>query len=182
MNSRIIIIILSVIIAILVTVNILMFRDHREPPFMPGPGSGPEFMNEGPGMKGGHHMPGNRFGRNFCGPEFMREKLNLSNEQVAKIEELNRKFGEENDVIFRKIEPEKEKLKNILQKSDKPDMTQVRKTLEKMASLNIELQLLRIKQGSEIDSILSAEQKKNLRSERNMFFERMQRRHGGRDE
>lgn len=182
MNSRIIIIILSVIIAILVTVNIMMFRDYREPRFMLGPGGGPEFMDEGPGMRSGHHMPGNRFGRNFCGPDFMREKLNLSSEQVAKIEELNRKFGEENDVIFRNMKPEKEKLKSILQKSDKPDMNEVRKTLEKMASLNIELQVLRIKQGSEIDSILSAEQKKILRSERNMFFGRMQRRNGGRDE
>ena len=182
MNSRIIIIILSVIIAILVTVNILMFRDHREPPFMQGPGNGPEFMNEGPGMQGRHHMPGNRFGRNFCGPEFMREKLNLSSDEITKIEELNRKFGEENDEIFRKMEPEKERLRNILQKDDKPDIAEVKRTLEKMSSLNVEIQILRIQQGSEIDSILSTEQKKTLRSERKMFFERMQRRHGGRDE
>ena len=182
MNSRIIIIILSVIIAILVTVNILMFRDHREPPLMPGPGIGPEFMDEGPGMKGRPHMPGNRFGRNFCGPDFMRDKLNLNSGQIAQIEDLNRKFAEENASIFHNMEPEKEKLRTILQNSDKPDMDEVKKSLEKMAALNVELQLLRIKQGREIDSILSAEQKKNLRNERNMFFERMQRRHGDRDE
>ncbi len=170
------------IIAVLVTVNIMMFRDHREPAFMPGPGGGPEFMDEGPGMRSGHHMPGNRFGRNFCGPDFMREKLNLSSEQVAKIEELNRKFGEENIILFRSMEPEKEKLRSILQKNDKPDITEVRKSLEKMASLNVELQILRIKQGSEIDSILSAEQKKILKSERNRFFEKMQRGRGGRNE
>lgn len=182
MNSRIIIIILSVIIAVLVTVNIMMFRDHREPAFIPGPGGGPEFVDEGPGMRSGHHMPGNRFGRNFCGPDFMREKLNLSSEQVAKIEELNRKFGEENIILFRSMEPEKEKLRSILQKNDKPDIIEVRKSLEKMASLNVELQILRIKQGSEIDSILSAEQKKILKSERNRFFEKMQRGRGGRNE
>ncbi|HOP29841.1 MAG TPA: Spy/CpxP family protein refolding chaperone [Spirochaetota bacterium] len=182
MNSRIIIIILSVIIAVLVTVNIMMFREHREPPFMPGPGGGPEFMNEGPGMEGRHQMQGNRYGRNFCGPDFMREKLNLNSEQIKRIEELNRKFREENEVIFRKMEPEKERLRSILQKNDKPDMSDVRKSLEKMASLNIELQMLRINQGAEIDSLLSPEQKEVLKNERNMFFERMRRRHGSRNE
>ncbi len=182
MNSRIIIIILSVIIAVLVTVNIMMFRDHREPQFMPGPGGGPEFLDEGPGMKGRHPMPGNRYGRNFCGPDFMREKLNLSAQQISTIEELNRKFGEENKILFRAMEPEKERLRSILQKNDKPDITEVKKSLEKMASLNVELQILRIKQGSEIDSILSAEQKKILKSERNRFFEKMQRGRGGRNE
>jgi len=180
MNNRIIIIILSVIIAILVTINILMFRGHSEPPFMPG--YGPEFMDERPGMKGKHNMPGNRFGGNFCGPDFMREKLNLSSEQIKRIEELNKNFAEENEAIFRGMRPEKERLRNILRRSDKPDMTEVRKALEKMALMNVELQILRIRQGSEIDSILTDDQKKVLRSERDMFFERMQRRHGGRNE
>lgn len=182
MNSRIIIIILSVIIAILVTVNILMFRDHREPPFMSGPGGGPEFMDEGPGMKGGHPMPGNRFGRNFCGPDFMKEKLNLSSGQIEKIEALNTKFAEENDVIFESMKPERDRLRKILAPDEDADMNEVRRILEKISSLNVELQLLRINQGREIDGILSADQKKILRSERNMFFEKMQRKHGGRDE
>ena len=77
---------------------------------------------------------------------------------------------------------EKERLRNIILRSDKPDMTEVRKALEKMALMNVELQILRIRQGSEIDSILTDDQKKVLRSERDMFFERMQRRHGGRNE
>ena len=61
-------------------------------------------------------------------------------------------------------------------------MSDVRKSLEKMASLNIELQMLRINQGAEIDSLLSPEQKEVLKNERNMFFERMRRRHGSRNE
>jgi hypothetical protein len=36
------------------------------------------------------------------------------------------------------------------------------------------------KAGSEIDSKLSPEQKKTLQDERHMFFEKMQKRHGGR--
>lgn len=180
MNSRIIIIILSVIIAILVTVNILMFREHREAPFMPGPGPG--FMDNGPGMPGRHHMQGNRFGRNFCSPDFMKEKLNLSSEQIARIEDLNTKFDKETSVLFEQLKPEKERLKVILSESDKPDMNEVKKTLERMSSLNVELQLLRIRQGCDIDRILTEEQQNTLRRERNMFFERMQRKRGGRDE
>lgn len=180
MNSRIIIIILSVIIAILVTFNILMFKGHRNPPFMYGPAGGPEFLDEDPGMRGRHNMPGNRFGKNFCGPDFMKEKLNLNSDQIIRIEELNRRFREENEAIFREMKPHKDILRKTLQKGESPDMEEVRRTLEKMASLNVQLQLLRIKQGSEIDSILSPEQKKTLQDERHMFFEKMQKRHGGR--
>ena len=64
----------------------------------------------------------------------------------------------------------------------KPDMKEVRSSLEKISSLNVEIQLLRIQQGGEIDSILSPEQKDTLRKERDMFFEKLQRRHGSRNE
>ncbi len=182
MNSRIIIIILSVIIAVLVSVNIWMFRDHGEPPFMPGPGQ--EFMGggPGPGMMGGHHMSGNRFGRNFCGPDFMREKLNLNSDQIEKIEDLNANLDRDTSAIFEKMRPERDRLRNIMRPGNKPDMTEVRKSLEKLAAFNVEIQLLRIKQGSEIDSILSPDQKETLRKERDSFFERMQRRQGYRNE
>lgn len=180
MNSRIIIIVLSVIIAILVTVNILMFRVHREAPFMPGPG--PEYMDGGTGMRSMHRMTGNRFGRNFCTPDFMKEKLNLSSEQIARIEELNSKFDNETTALFARINPEREKLRNILRDNDRPDMNEVKRTLEKISSLNVKLQLLRIEQGCDIDRILTAEQQNTLRRERDMFFERMQKRRGGRDE
>ena len=180
MNSRIIIIILSLIIAVLVSFNIWMFRDHREQFFMPGPG--PEFMGEGPGMRGPHHMPANRFGRNFCGPDFMREKLNLDNAQIARIEELNSKFDSETSILFKQIKTERDKLRSLMTPGIKPDMKEVRSSLEKISSLNVEIQLLRIQQGGEIDSILSPEQKDTLRKERDMFFEKLQRRHDSRNE
>ncbi len=180
MNSRIIIIILSSVIVILVAANLMMFRPDRRPPFMPGPGA--EFMIDEPGMPGKGHMPGNRFGKNFCGPDFMKERLNLASGQIEKIEKLNKKFESETSALFIRLDPERDKLRSILGRSDKPDMNEVKKTLERIAMMNVELQLLRIKQGSEIDGILSPDQKKLLHSERKMFFERMHRRPGGRNE
>ena len=180
MQSRIVIIILSSVVVILAVFNVLMFRGERPPMFMPG--QGPEMMEPGNRFLMHDRDHGNRFGRNFCGPEFMRERLSLNEGQINRIEELNRKFDRESSVLFKQIRPEKERLKNILTSGDSPDMSEVRKTLEKISGLNVELQMIRIRQGAEIDSILTQQQKETLRGEREKLFERMKRRHGGRDE
>ncbi len=180
MNSRIIIIILSAVIVILTAVNVVMFRADRHPPFMQGPG--PEFMDDGPGPGGRHHMPGNRFGRNFCGPDFMRERLNLDSGQIEKIEALNLKFETETSSLFEKLRPEREKLRELLRAGNEPDMKEVKKILEQIAGINVELQMLRISQGKKIDSIMTPEQKKLLHRERKTFFEKMKRRNGRRDD
>ena len=181
MNSRIIIIILSAVIVILAAVNVVMFRTDRHPPFMPGP-DGPGFMDDGPGMGGRHHMPGNRFGRNFCGPDFMRERLNLDSGQIEKIEALNLKFETETSALFDKLKPEREKLRELLRAGNEPDMKEVKKILEQIAGINVELQMLRISQGRKIDRIMTPEQKRLLHRERKTFFEKMKRRNGRRDD
>jgi len=176
MNNRIIIIILSALVVILVSINIFMMRRGGEPPFMPG--HGPEFISEGPGMmRGGPHMPGNRFGRNFCGPDFMKEKLNLNDDQIKRIESLNTKYNEESSKYFRDLKPEQDKLRNIIGTAN-PDLAEARRILERMAALNVELHLVKIRQGSEIDGILTPEQKERLHSERRMFFEKRRMRPG----
>jgi len=180
MNSRIIIIILSAVIVILAAVNVIMFRADKRPPFIPGPGA--EFMDDGPGMGGRHHMPGNRFGRNFCGPDFMRERLNLSSGQIEKIETLNTRFEAETSALFAGLNSERDKLRDLLKADGNPDMKEVKAILERIAALNVELQVLRISQGNEIDRIITPEQKRLLHMERKTFFERMHRRNGGRDD
>ena len=169
MKSRVIVIILSALIVLLVSANIFMMRSVREMTSRPGPG--PEFMEMGPPMMERPNMPGNRYGRHFCTPEFMTGKLNMSPEQQQKVEELNRMYDTEFQKYFSQLNPERKKLGEIIKKGN-PDMAEVRKILEKMATLNVELNMLKIRQGSEIDGILTPGQKNRLHMERRMFFER----------
>lgn len=182
MKSRTIIIILAVVIVIQTIAGVLIFRKvlTQAPPFPPF-GIMEEHMGMEPGMEmrpGKHRMMGNRFGRQFCSPEFMKDKLSLDGKQAERISELNRKFDSEFAGYIKQINPEREKLKDMLENGS-TDMQAVKNQLKKIEDLNIEIHMLRIKQGKEIDSILTPEQMNILRSERKMFFEKMQKYHGG---
>ncbi len=176
MNSRIIIIILSAVIVIQMAAGVFILkRDKMEDP----PTSPFGFMEDRIGMEPGkHRMKGNRFGRSFCEPEFMKERLSMNQEQMDKITDLNKKFDSEFAGYINLIKPEKKKLKALLD-NDTDDMTLVREQLKKIEALNVEIHLLRIKQGKEISQILSLEQMNILKDERKTLFEKMKRNHGG---
>ena len=157
MNNRITVIILSAVIVLLVAFGIIYDRKMRNP-FGPFPGYR-------------HHdsmMRGMGPGRNFCTPEFMKERLNLTEEQIAKINVLNETFDREHDLLMKKIEPERENLR-ILLKQENPDMKQVRVILEKIGTVNIDVHILRINQGRIISTILNPEQKEKLEREQRMW-------------
>jgi Spy/CpxP family protein refolding chaperone len=178
MNNRIIIIVLSSIIVIQMIAGVFILRrDNMQGPPFPPFGFIEDKMTMGPGM-GKRHMMGNRFGRSFCEPEFMKEKLSLNQNQIEKITELNKKFDAEFTGYIKQIEPEREKLKSMLD-SRTDDMDAVKKQLTKIQSIDVEIHLLRIKQGKEISGILSPDQMKILHDERKMFFDKMQKNHGG---
>jgi len=176
MNNRIIIIILSAVIVLQMIAGVFILRrDRIQGPPLPQFG----FMEDGmgPGM-GKHRMMGNRFGRPFCEPEFMKDKLSLNQVQIEKITDLNKKFDNEFSGYVKQIEPERKKLKDMLENNIK-DMDAVRDQLKKIEAINIEIHMLRIKQGKEISEILTPDQMKILRTERKAFFENMQKNHGG---
>jgi Spy/CpxP family protein refolding chaperone len=102
----------------------------------------------------------------------------MNQEQIEKITALNKKFDTEFSGYITLIEPEREKLKALLD-SHSDNMTEVREQLKKIEALNVEIHLLRIKQGREISRILTPEQMDSLRDERKMLFEKMRRNHGG---
>jgi len=160
MNNRITVIILSSVIVILVAFGIIYDRRMRAD-F--GPYSG--FRQ--------HDHAGHRAapGRNFCTPEFMRERLKLSDEQIEKINMLNETFDREHGLLMDKIEPERERLRETL-KNDNPDMKQVRAILEKISAMNVDIQMLRINQGRIISGILTPEQQNMLNQERRRMFRR----------
>ncbi|NLV68040.1 MAG: periplasmic heavy metal sensor [Spirochaetes bacterium] len=157
MNNRITVIILSAVIVLLVTFGFIYDRKMR---YAAGPF---------PGLR--HHdgmMEGIRTGRNFCTPEFMKDRLNLSESQIAEINVLNETFDREQEKLMRRIRPEREKLREML-RQDNPDMKEVRAILERIGSANIDLQMLRINQGRVISTILDSEQKEKLDRERRNY-------------
>lgn len=176
MNSRIIIIILSAVIVIQMAAGVFILkRDKMQSPTPPPFG----FMEDRIDMEPGkHRVMGNRFGKSFCEPEFMKEKLSMNQEQIEKITDLNKKFDSEFTGYITLIKPEKKKLKALLD-NDTNDMTAVKEQLKKIEALNVEIHLLRIKQGKQISQILTPEQMNILRGERRMLFEKMRRNHGG---
>ncbi|PKL17277.1 MAG: hypothetical protein CVV49_11950 [Spirochaetae bacterium HGW-Spirochaetae-5] len=176
MNSRIIIIMLSAIIVIQMAAGVFILKRNN----VTGPSSPPfGFMEDRMGMEPGkHRMMGNRFGRSFCEPDFMKDRLAMNQEQMERITALNKKFDTEFAGYIALIEPEKKRLKTLLD-NDTDDMTAVKEQLKKIEALNVEIHLLRIKQGKEISQILTPEQMDILRGERKMLFEKMRRNHGG---
>ncbi len=176
MNSRIIIIVLSAVIVIQMAAGVFILRRDK----IDGPPPPPfGFMEDRMGMEPGkHRMMGNRFGRSFCEPDFMKGKLALNKDQTDRINELNKKFDTEFADYITLIEPEKKRLKSLLD-NDTDDMTAVKEQLKKIESLNVEIYLLRIMQGKEISQILTPDQMNILRDERKMLFEKMKKNHGG---
>lgn len=176
MNNRIIIIILSSIVVIQMVAGIFILkRDPMHGSPMPPFGFMEDRMD---GDMGKHHMRGNRFGKSFCEPEFMEGKLSLNQDQKDRINELNKKFDTEFSGYIKLIDPERKKLKDMLD-NNTSDMNAVKDQLKKIESLNVEIHLLRIKQGKEISEILTPEQMQILRAERKNLFEKMQKEHGG---
>ena len=117
---------------------------------------------------------GNKFGKNFSDPEFMKEKLSINQEQFEKITELNKKFDSEFSSYNNLIKPERDKLKGMLKSDENVDFDAVKQQLKKIEDINVEINLLRIKQGNEISKILTPEQMKILKAERKLFYDNMQ--------
>jgi Spy/CpxP family protein refolding chaperone len=176
MNNRIIIIILSSIIVIQMIAGVFILRrDRIQGPPLPPFGFMEDRMERGMGK---NRMMGNRMGRSFCEPEFMKEKLSMNQSQIEKITQLNKKFDIEFAGYVKQIEPEREKLKSMLDNKTN-DMNAVREQLKKIQSIDLEIHMLRIKQGKEISETLTPGQMNILHGERRMLFERMQKGHGG---
>lgn len=165
MNKKIIIIIISSLLLILSLFGILARRS-----IIPGP----DFLGlKNHNMYQDHRrmMRGHRMGRNFCTPGFMRNTLNLDEGQIEKIEKFNRKFDREYAAYNEKIRPQRKRLRQLLSRKSSDDFNEIRKLLEEISEVNIELRMIRIRQGVEISKILSHEQMKELQKERRKMFQ-----------
>jgi Spy/CpxP family protein refolding chaperone len=117
-----------------------------------GPG-GPQMRRGEPGMKGG-----------FQGdPEQMKKQFNLTDDQVSKIDEINLKYQKEHLDLRGKMEPKRIELKKLLLE-DKIDLKKVESILKELSEYQVQSRLLMIKQRIEIESTLTPDQKKKMRS------------------
>ena len=117
---------------------------------MPPPGGPP---HEGFSSRPVMHPRGNPYGRDFCNPEFMRNRLELNEEQISAVEKLNTRFDKEYSRFNRELMPLHNKLKEIL-KNPEPDMDLVREIMKQISDLELEVRILRISQGAEISKII----------------------------
>jgi len=162
MKKNIVLTIIFTVIAITAIAGIFL----RYRGFMAGP---PE-RHMKPGMEArGSMMDGNLIGRHFCRPGFMRNELGMSEEQISKINRLNRFYEEEHHKKMKELEPERKRMKELLSKTE-PDLEEIRKVLTKNFGTHVELRMLRIKQGIEINKILTPEQINILKKRRNDTF------------
>ncbi len=161
MNNKLILIIITGIIASFAMGAFFSRNFHMSPPGGPPP----EGFSDRPVM----HPRGNPFGRDFCNPEFMRNRLELTEKQIEAVEKLNSRFDNEYSRYNRELQPMRENLKEILSKPD-PDMNQVRETLKQMSDLELEIRILRISQGAEISKIIPPQKMEMLHHERKMMY------------
>lgn len=164
MNKKILIIIISSAVVLISAAGVLLHRNIIQESNLSG------FRHQRMHMPSEHGMlKGNRIGRHFCNPGFMKDTLELQDSQIKKIETLNKNFENRHMEYSRKITPARKQLREIL-KSRNPDLARARELLEEISAVNIELRMLRIRQGIEISHILSPEQMKMLREERRKTF------------
>jgi Spy/CpxP family protein refolding chaperone len=109
--------------------------------------------------------------RMFGDPERMRKELDLSDEQIDKIEAINDKYFEEHKKIRDKIRPKMRTLRDLLVE-DKVDLEKVRAVLKEISEYQIENRMLLIRQHIEIETVLTKEQRDKVRRDRHEMFER----------
>ncbi len=106
------------------------------------------------------HFMGKPIKPNFI--ERTKHLLELTDEQVEKIEEVDLRYSKMKEPYWERLKPLRLKLReNILK--DKLDEEKMRKILEKMDGERRELRILFFKQKIEMEKMLSPEQKKKLR-------------------
>jgi len=105
--------------------------------------------------------PGSFFGE----PERLKDALGISEEQVKKISAINEDYRRRFRVFRDNMSPLHGKLRKELLKP-KVDLEEARRLLQKIADINVEIRLLKIKHQLEIEQALTPEQRGKLRAEK----------------
>jgi Spy/CpxP family protein refolding chaperone len=134
----------------------------------------PAFAQKGPGPdgngKGSMMRDGEKDQRMIFNPERLKKRLNLSDDQVAKIEDINKKYFGEYKAIADKRKPKDVDLRKAL-KEDPIDLNKVKGLMTDLSSLKVESGMLMIRQYLEIESVFTPEQKEKSRKAMAQFID-----------
>ncbi|MCP4130634.1 MAG: Spy/CpxP family protein refolding chaperone [bacterium] len=121
-------------------------------------------MGQGRGM---HRGQGRMRGKGMCfgNPDYMRETLKLTEDQIKKIGVINEAYSDSLKGQRKKLRPKKKQLRKLL-RSENIDIKKVRVVLKAISDIEVEIRLLRIEQRVKIEKVLTPEQRKRLRDER----------------
>jgi len=128
-------------------------------------GPGPDDREGPPRMHDGEKEHGMIFN-----PERLKKKLDLSDDQVAKIEDINKKYFTAHKGINDRIKPKADDLKKLL-KEDAIDINKVRSLINDIATLQAESRVLMIQQYIEFESVLTPEQKQKARKAKDQMVD-----------
>jgi Spy/CpxP family protein refolding chaperone len=113
------------------------------------------------------------FHRCFGDRGFLRNNLQLSDEQIEKVAGINENFRKRHDELRERMRPRRIELKALLL-AEKIDFDSVRKKLREISEIEVELKIIQIQHRLSLQEILTPEQKKQLIRERR----EMKHRHG----
>ncbi len=125
-----------------------------------GPGPG------GMGL-GGRRGPGGRMGPGGQGPDGLREKLNLTDDQQAKLADIHDRQARRAIPIQGDLRIAALDLRKVM-RADKPDQRAIDAQIDKIASLRASLQKSRVASMLEARSVLTPAQQKLMREARGM--------------
>lgn len=115
---------------------------------------------DGPRRQKKHHKRGMHFGN----PERMKEKLDLTDEQIGKIKKINSEYKIKFENFRDKVKAEKKELRKLL-KEENINLKKVKKQLEKIALTRAQIHFTKIKHRLAIEKVLTPEQVKKHRKE-----------------
>jgi Spy/CpxP family protein refolding chaperone len=102
--------------------------------------------------------------------ERLKKRLELSDDQVAKIEEINKKYYAEHKTVNDKKKPKTAELKKLL-KEENIDINKVKEVMTEIATLETESKVLMVKHYVEFESVLTPEQKVKSRKAKDLLID-----------
>lgn len=148
-------IIISLIMITVFTLAGDVFSQHRRN------GRGERWRDMPPPPPGFDHMKGMCFGED----EYMRNRLNLGDEQIKTISQINSRFGARLSEYREQLRPLRLELQKLLL-SKNIDLLKVRTVLKKISDIELEIRITKIEQRLAIEKTLTPAQHKILDEEK----------------
>lgn len=100
----------------------------------------------------------------FGDPDFLRERLGLSDEQIRSVAGVNRDFAKRLKALKERIAPLQRELQGLL-RADEIDLEKARTVLKQIADVEVEMRMARIEHRQAIERLLTKEQRERHRRE-----------------